>query len=134
MENEYQGIKDDIKHLDSKMDKLEDTTNKRLEKIEENMNKFTETISGAICRLTESMNDMRLVLVKDYVGKEDLEKIEVNLTEKINDVNKHRKQDIKEIKDEIECMEKSGSIAFNEVLRYIFFILVSSGVTYIVLK
>lgn len=134
LEQEYKSIKDDIKHLDSKMDKLEENTNKRLEKIEENMNKFTETIGGAICRLTESMNDLKLAMVKNYIEKDEVEKIEVELIEKINDVNKHRKQDIKEIKDEIECMDKNGSVSFNEILKYMLFIGLSSGVTYLLVK
>ena len=132
--NDILELKEDIKNLDKKLDKNEANMNKRLEKNEENMNKFMDVTSGAINKLTETMTDLKLIMIKDYVEKSDLEKTEINLFEKIDQNNTSRKKDIKETNERVDKIEKSGSVSFNDILRYIFFIAVSSGVTYLFVK
>lgn len=132
--NDILELKEDIRNLDKKLDKNEESMNKRLEKNEENMNKFMDVTSGAINKLTETMSDLKLIMIKDYVEKQDLEKVEINLIDKIEQNNINRKKDIKETNDRVDCIEKSGSVSFNDILRYIFFIAVSSGATYLFVK
>jgi hypothetical protein len=150
LENEQiNGIKDDIKHLDSKMDRMEDTTNKRLEKMEENMNKFAETVGNAITKLTEAMTDVKLSLAKEYVEKQDLDKldkkinnvaisieeeidkVEINLTEKININNNNRKQDNEKTNARIDCMEKNNAINISTVVKYFLALGIGTGFGYL---
>lgn len=102
-----QELKNDIKCLDKKLDKNEENMNKRLEKNEENMNRFMEVVGASISKLTEAMTEMKLAMVKDYVEKEDLEKVEVKLTEKIDQCNDNRKQDIKILTIKVDANDKN---------------------------
>jgi len=132
--NDLQELKDDIKCLDQKLDKNEVNMNKRLEKNEENMNKFMETTVNAINKLSDAIMEMKLVMIKDYVEKEDLEKLDTRLNEKIEENNNNRKKYEEKINIRIDMIEKDNSIKFNEILRYIFFICISSGVTYLITR
>lgn len=132
--NDILELKEDIKNLDKKLDKNEENMNKRFEKNEENINKFMSTTGEAINKISETIMDFKVILAKEYVEKEDLEKVETKLNDKIDQNNTSRKKDIKETNERVDKMEKSGSVSFNDILRYIFFIAVSSGATYLFVK
>ncbi|MCE5220047.1 MAG: hypothetical protein LLF98_01965 [Clostridium sp.] len=138
---DIQEIKDDIKHLDKKIDKLEvgsikseENTNKRLEKIEDNMMEFTKIHNESMGKLTESIGDIKLMLVKDYVEKKDLDEVEVHLTEKINENNINRKKDIKELNIKIDTMNNNNSLNIPNTIKGFLILAMGSGITILVEK
>jgi predicted RNase H-like nuclease (RuvC/YqgF family) len=127
--DDLQELKDDIKNLDRNV-------NKKLEKHEENLNKFMEMTSTAINKMAEAIFELKISMAKEYVEKQDLEKldkkinnvatsieeeidkVEINLTEKININNNNRKQDNEKTNARIDCIEKSNVITISTVVKY----------------
>jgi hypothetical protein len=121
-------LKQDIKCLDKKLDKNEENMNKRLEKNEDNMNKFMEVVGASISKLTEAMTEMKLAMVKDYIEKEELEKVETNLNKKIDINNDNRKQDIRNTNIRVDGLERDNSLKIPDIIRKIIYLALGGGV------
>jgi len=131
-------LKEDIKQLDDKISKSEENTNKRLEKIENNMMKFTDSHNKSMTKMTEVISDIKIMLAKDYCEKKDLDKLEETLTDKIDENNKNRKKDIKDLDLKIDNLdvriddiEKNNAIDIPTIVKYTLFFIFSTSFGYL---
>jgi len=123
-----QELKNDIKSLDKKLDKNEENMNKRLEKNEENMNRFMEKTSVAINKMSDVIVEIKLAMVREYIEKEELEKVETNLNKKIDINNDNRKQDIKNTNIRVDGLERDNSLKIPDIIRKILYLALGGGV------
>ncbi len=139
---EFQDLKSSIQTLDKKVDDLQKNTGKQMEKMESSISKLADSSAQAINKLTETITNIQLLLAKDYICKEDLDKIElelkndiynieVSLTEKININNTNRKNEIKELNSKITEIKNNSNINVVEVIRNIIYAILISGGTYL---
>jgi hypothetical protein len=126
--DDMQELKNDIKSLDKKLDKNEENMNKRLEKNEENMNRFMEKTSVAINKMSDVIVEIKLAMVREYIEKEELEKVETNLNKKIDINNDNRKQDIKNTNIRVDGLERDNSLKIPDIIRKILYLALGGGV------
>jgi len=106
LSDELQGVKDSILVLDEKVDDLQSNTAKQMEKMEISISKLAESSMNAINKLTDAIVEIRLILAKQYIEKEDLKAVETNLVNKIENNNSSRKADIKTLQTAIITNKK----------------------------
>jgi hypothetical protein len=92
------------------------------------MNKFMEVVGASISKLTEAMTEMKLAIVKDYIEKEELEKVETNLNKKIDINNDNRKQDIRNTNIRVDGLERDNSLKIPDIIRKILYLALGGGV------
>lgn len=142
MGEEFQDLKSSIQTLDKKVDDLQKNTGKQMEKMESSISKLADSSAQAINKLTETITNIQLLLAKDYICKEELDKIElelkndiynieVSLTEKINTNNTNRKNETKELNSKITEIKNNSNINVVEVIRNIIYAILISGGTYL---
>jgi len=106
--DQIEDLKDDIHHLDQKIDKFADSTDKRFEKVDENMTRSSEITANAISKMADAIIEIKVLLIKDYVEKSDLKEMEKNITDKMDINNTNRKSDVKQL--ELKIIENKKDI------------------------
>ena len=111
-----QDIKQDIKNL---KDELKD----EMKEIKMDTNAQLAKTNEALMSINDVLHNLQLMIIKDYVEKEELEKLENNIKSQVSKIDKNLKNHIQEEKDNrwkicgIAIAIPAFILAFIEVLK-----------------